>query len=913
LTIFKKNIKSLSLIKTYLLVCMVFNTSQIFSQNDETAHWNFGEFSGLNFTSIQSPQLLTNSQIIAPAGCSSISDVNGNLLFYTNSETIWNNNHNIMANGLSLLGSPNLAQNSIIVPIYGINNLYYTFTIGEDGLYYSKIDMSLNNGLGEVTELNTALLSEAGFGKISAVHHLNGESIWVLTTKKNTGDDLTSFYAYKVNTDGTIENPIITSDLLFAGSIEGILKISPDGTKIATTNYLPESVVNHLFLFSFNNQTGAVANKFSVFTSFAFFEVVSAYGLAFSSDSQKLYATLINQGLFDPSTGAVNLPEGSEKNTLLYQYDLTNNDPSNNAILLHEEAGEFFPASLQSARDGKIYRALSQSIDNGSNFLGVVNNPNGIGEASSYGHESFNLNASQSRLGLPNFIQSYFRTRILNENICKDEFINYETDSYAQITAAQWDFGDGNLSNEISPNYAYTNPGVYNLSVILTVNNRQITTTKRITVYDLPNLTANQEIAQCDVDSDGISVFNLNTIKPRITNPDLDEQLIFYETIEDAEQNINSINNSNNYTNTIAYQEIYVRAINSNGCYAISSFFLNAIFVDLLTLPDFFVCEDSDGTIGDDIGTFSLLEISTEIRSLLGFPNSTNIDFYPSLEDAQTVQNVIRSNHISTSTTLWIRGEESDLSCSGIAPVNLFVNNLPLISLNENYTFCNGIGISLQGNSSNDRFEWLDSSGEIISTLQQFTTNVSGNYTHIAYKTQNGIECSSTKTFNLERIEAPVFKTIDVDLNYDNNTISICVEGNGDYEFSINNTDFYGNSTAYVFNHIESGIQTVYVRDIDQCETPISTTLYLIGYPKFFTPNNDGVNDFWRIKGLEENTYESIRIFNRYGKQIADLNQYNGLRWDGRINNVIMPSNDYWFKVEFKDGNVTTGHFSLKN
>ncbi|MEO1032412.1 MAG: T9SS type B sorting domain-containing protein [Bacteroidota bacterium] len=883
------------------------------SQNAETENWYFGDFAGLNFAPLEDPNILSNSDMIATAGCASISDINGDLQFYTNGIDIWNKNHIIMDNGSGLFGHEEAMQNSIIIPIAGIQGRYYVFTLGLGGLHYSIVDMSLNGNLGAVIQKNIPLIPRPNMSKLSAVHHADGQSIWVISTRKNVDNEFTSFNAIKVNTDGTIEDTVISNGLAFRAVTEGVLVLSPNGQRLACSNYLPASLTDHILIFDFNNETGIVSNRRNLLTSLTFFEVISANGLAFSRDSEYLFATVVKQGFLNVAEGTVAVPEGYNNSNLIYEYDLNILSPQEYYTVHYEQFRDGFPGALQLAKNGKVYRALPKNTEEGTNFLGTAFNPQFSNAITTYDHNSIDLSPDNVRLGLPNFIQSHLRTRILSENRCLNEELPFEVDTYATITAAQWDFGDGTTSNEITPNHVFANSGVYDVSVTITVNNRPITTTKKIQIYALPNLLSDQELINCDTDTDGISVFNLFNIRERITDPDLAEQLIFYETLNDAEQDTNPIDNPTNYTNATVNQEIFVRAINDNECYSISSFFLNTIFVELTDIPNFYTCENSDNLVGDGNGTFDLDQISNAISIAQGFPSSTTLGFYLNLEDALTSQNSVNPNYTTSSTTLWVRAESDDVACSGVGPVNLIVNDALTIEIDDSYTFCRSEGFTLLGDPSNDRFEWLNSEGDIISTLQEFTTNTEGSYTLIVYNTQNGIECSISKSFTISEVVAPEFLSIDTDLDYNNNTIVITMEGSDNYEFSLNDIDYFGNSNQYTFYNVASGIQTVYARDIDRCHPAISQTLYLIGYPKFLTPNDDGDNDYWQIKGLVENSYKSIRIFDRYGKLITELNPSNGLRWDGRFNNVIMPSNDYWFRVEFVDGSVTVGHFSLKN
>ncbi|MDP5082051.1 MAG: T9SS type B sorting domain-containing protein, partial [Winogradskyella sp.] len=82
--------------------------------------------------------------------------------------------------------------------------------------------------------------------------------------------------------------------------------------------------------------------------------------------------------------------------------------------------------------------------------------------------------------------------------------------------------------------------------------------------------------------------------------------------------------------------------------------------------------------------------------------------------------------------------------------------------------------------------------------------------------------------------------------------------------------------------------------------------------PRFFTPNNDGDNDFWIVPN-EFNVVEEVLIFNRYGKILDKIsNSTSQMRWDGTYNGAFLPSSDYWYSIQLKDGEVINGHFSLK-
>ncbi len=111
---------------------------------------------------------------------------------------------------------------------------------------------------------------------------------------------------------------------------------------------------------------------------------------------------------------------------------------------------------------------------------------------------------------------------------------------------------------------------------------------------------------------------------------------------------------------------------------------------------------------------------------------------------------------------------------------------------------------------------------------------------------------------------------------------------------------------------MKSGIHSVYVRYKKRCGTSF-IEISVIGYPKYFTPNGDDVHDYWRIDGVNSQfqTNSAIFIYDRYGKLLKQL-VTPSLGWDGTFNGSMMPTDDYWFRVQLEDGREFKGHFALK-
>jgi gliding motility-associated-like protein len=888
----------------------------ILAQN-ETNHWYFGNKAALNFNNNNNnnPKVLSNSDMFARYGSSSISDKQGNLLFYSQGSIVYNKEHKTMDNGGFLASDIEIYQPTIIIPKPNDENIYYLFTLRnvntppssgiggpglEPGLYYSIIDVSLNNGMGKVIVKNTflnPLVSE----KLTAVHSEDGKSIWLVTFGKSEKASLryNTFYAYKISRTGINTPPIKTTINNSFLKNQGGMKLSPNGEFLISSNF------NNVGFFHFNNKNGEISG-------IDFFRTAHGEGMASVGSKPKVHGIAFSQ---DSKYAYIEtLEKGTNK---IFQY-LTE-DINNRTEIISTEKNSY--SYMQLARDANIYITTPKSNAEGGDYLSIISPLSDNNKTTSFEPDVLSIGDKKSRLGLPNFIQSYFRTRILTKSGCVNNPTFFDIDTYTNITSVYWDFGDGNNSKEINPNYIYLNTGTYTVSATVLINNSILNLSKTIIVYPLPILAAGQELAQCDTDSDGISTFNLYKIKEKITNPALNETLFFYETRLDAVLNTNRIINQENYTNTSINQEIFVRFVNENDCFSISSFKIKASFVEFGKITDLFSCQETDLNAQNATGKFLLDKKRKKIRTTLNIPIATSIKFYPTYQAALTLTNEMNDEFISSSTTIWVRGE-TETGCGGIQSFNATVNSKPIIYLEDIYTICIHpefhAPIILETDTSNDRFEWLNSKDEIISINKYFILTTVGNFKLKAYKTQNNIECSSIKSFTVRKPNAPIFSEIVVNTDDPtNNIISVEISGTSSYEFSINNSDFFQGNNSYRFTNVTSGNVTIYVQDIHHCEPPIQKTVSVIGFPNFFTPNNDGINDFWTINGINSTDYQSatVTIMNRFGKVVATINLLTNLGWNGSFNGEKLASSNYWFLanlVDIDDQIISkTGNFSL--
>ena len=854
------------------------------------------------------PASVNDGKMKAPAGCSSFSDNDGNLLFYTNGKTVWNKNHQIMENGDNLSGDIDHTQSTIIIPKPNNDDTFFIFTTRKkksdkfiDGLYFNEIKINNNFPLGKITQKNRRLNSFSA-EKITAIHSADAKSIWVITlTNKISAnkENFNSFFIYNVNENGVNLLPQRTLVNNIKPSV-GTLKASPNGEIIVLT------VPGTLYFYKFNTSTGEISQDKIITTAIDFTSGISAYGAEFSPNSKIMYYTGYEYGNGPP-------------NFVLKQFDLSSNDIFQLGKTICSKPN-FFPCSIQLGPNSKIYVSYNNDFYNGSiKTIGVINAPDKEGSQCDYIHDKINLNPNNSTRGLPNFISSYFRNRIITENKCVFDLFEFSLDSYAPITSVSWDFGDGNTSTQMNPKHSYVTPGEYTINATITINNKKNNIYKKVKVFPLPELIKNQKLVQCDDNNDGISLFNLNNINDKISK-DNSLTYTFYKSLTEAQGNLNPILDPENFYNESNPQVIYTKAASINGCTEIESFTIESLFKPSINITPIIECEipNSNGE-----SNFDLQSKKVELNALLNLSKLYKISFFPTFEDAQKATNELPNIFKSSTTTIWVKIENEN-ECSGISSIQLIVNNLPIIGINDSYTICVNPTIHppiiLNADNQNDKFEWKDINGNILSTNSQFTLIKTGKFSLTVYKTENGVQCSTSKDFLVDNPTSPNVTNLDVSFeNEQSNSVYISVNGNSSYEYSLDNINFFGSGTSHTFNEVLPGINTIYVRDILKCEPVISTDVSVIGYSKFLTPNGDDKNDTWVIYGLKSKFFKKIdvTIFNRFGRVLYTINNQNAEQgWNGTLNGKPLPPNDYWFYAKLTDlkGNIIEkkGNFSLQ-
>ncbi|WP_116796132.1 T9SS type B sorting domain-containing protein [Flavobacterium sp. 103] len=254
--------------------------------------------------------------------------------------------------------------------------------------------------------------------------------------------------------------------------------------------------------------------------------------------------------------------------------------------------------------------------------------------------------------------------------------------------------------------------------------------------------------------------------------------------------------------------------------------------------------------------------------------------------------------HIATSTTYFVEAINNGCTNGIKVPVDLLVYPLPAVT-NETVKKCNLSTVTLDAAIPNMTYLW--STNETTQTIDVSTTGIyTVDVTSLAPES-----CTNRKTITVVEDNKPEIKEVKVD----ETTVTIeLVKAEDYFEFSI---DGYNYQDSNVFTNAPSGLQTAYVRDINKCSTDSEPFIVII-VPKYFTPNNDGFNDVWEIKGLINYPLAEVSLFDRYGKLITQLNHSNH-SWDGNFNKKPLPATDYWYLLKLDPNSPELkGHFSLK-
>ncbi len=950
-----------------ILFISLFFATMLASAQLESSWWIFGDAAGLQFT--PNPQNVSPLPLIAASGYRQeegvgvISDDQGNLLFFTNGTSVFNRNGQIMPNGQGLNGNGSSTQSAIVVKAPETPNVYFIFTVGAAGggpLAYSRVEMGLNNGLGDVVPgVKNVVLLESCAEKVAATIQTGSNNAYVMTfaqsnatsTTNGTGN-FNALFVWEVrgiasagisfvnpapiNQTANGNQRFFNTPVASTNGNRGMLRVSPDGTKLAIATQ--ELTNQGVTLYDFNPGTGQVSG------SGLKLDNGPAYGVEFSPSSQYLYHDLSDA--YSPT---------ATSNRRFVQYDLCNplnilNTRNQFANITGESRG-----TLQLARDGKIYVARY-----GTTSLGIIDPetatpvyvPNGVSIAPGI-----------SRQGLPVFIQSRFSTSFTVTDLCFGDTSEFTLSCLPQVAASIWDFGDGNtlsVTGQGAVTNTYAAAGPYTVSVTVTDvsgDTRSFSQTIRIFENGFVDSINNTLTDYCDSDGSGNELIDLTAFTPDVLgtqNPSTFD-ITYHATSNDADNNLNPL--PNNYLLPVGTTQVWVRIANNtspvnDGCSSFAPINITVSPIPTVSnIPAIEVCDNND----DGIESFDLASYVATIANTAGNPSDAAYTFFATQNDAN-----MNANEISTATpftnttnpqTIYVRLQNTnDVDCFSVAPLSLVPIAAPLIGTPMDIDVCDDAPLDGSADfilTDQDATVTATTPGTVTYHASQMDAD-SGNaplsspYSvmgtqQIYVRLVTAAGCFNTTSFSITVEQAPAIGNApdltnicdgNTDLNQNVFDLSVqdiaILNGLNPVDFTItyyttdvdaqNDTNelpvnysvpFQANlSTDLLYARLENNLTgcfntSAFTNIFERCE---------IIFPEGFSPNNDGVNDTFSIPGLAEQfpNFE-LQIMNRHGSMVYKTQASNYQEFAGMPNagllagDGLLPVGTYFYVIKYND------------
>lgn len=816
--------------------------------------------SGLDFNTV--PPTFIQTSMIGHEGTASVCDNNGQLLFYTQGTTIWDKNNNPMPNGSNL--APYQTSSStlgvVIVPMPANAGKYYVLSLTsyENGdnmgrLYYSVVDMSLNNGLGDVMIGQKTILVDSLLTERMTAFVGQRCNVWLLAVSRSPR----SFKAYEI-TDAGINAPVI-SNVGSTNSIYsalGFVSVSPDKKRVAVNGY---DIPYALTIYDLDAATGIVSQPLVIMPAISTpVGISTSYGNCFSPDNTKLYVS------FTSGYG-------------IYQFDLSSNDSA--TIVSSRTLLDNIPGAgpLKLGPDGKIYFHAPTYTTFGA--IGTINSPNNAGLACGLTPDALPVPDATSSpwSGFPNVVPVIIRDTIYNTQTVSPPCFTTGVALYAANDTTGWDYlwSDGTAGQSIAAN----SPGTYWVSYHEPPHCTYHVDTFYVSETSIPLLHA---VAGCKQDTNAaVYAIPMDTLA-YIYTWFLNNQIVRGPLLSNYGDTLDNILNGTTYT-------LQINA--PNGCdTAVEITTPLPGYQAAFAVSDSIICMNgsvsflnaSQGGLGDyqwdfGDGNTSSVENPQHTYAHAGWYSVrlTARTPYPCNDTANKI--IVVDSILSGRFTA-----APDSICTGESIV--FTPEFDSTTLALSWQWGDGTGFT----SSNEVIRHaFDQDGVLtvqLTSHYRACPDVSFTDTVYVYPLpvvnlgpDSGL-CLNGAAIFLKNIRPAPTTAYSQFWNTGEQTESIKVVHPGTYSLTISTAPL-GCSTT----------ETIEVRK--DC---------YIDIPNVFTPNNDGVNDYFFPRQLlsEKISAFKMKIFNRWGQVIFETERTDGRGWDGKFNGADQPQGVYIYLIE---------------
>ena len=464
-------------IKRIVVLCFILLCISLYSQpNKRTNNWFFGDNIGIDFNSGDPVEGYPCPIGNGWGSTSTMSDTSGNLLFYSNGLYVYNKEHEIMENSFAGHDYVPGAQSALCMPKPGSNSLYYVFTANMFQLnynqplnFYHTIDMSLNNGLGDIIDTDTLPEAWDASEQLNSSYFNDKSGYWIIMRKYREH----KYAAYKVTNQGVDPNPVLSDApnryIPNGDPNMGFMKISYNKKYILFIYNIQGTAHNDIEICKFNNSNGELEFLYSFQLRYLLGNNnYKTYTGDFSPNSKFFYVAGYLQSL-DVSH--------------IYQFNMQYIE---NQILFTQsviKVGEPIGINLQLASNGKIYCFSNNVPGLADNMVSVINKPGKSGLDCDYQENVLFITNGDINQPFVNFATD-FLFRFDFDGICESDTFSFDPWFFPEPVSIQWNFGDpasgtNNSSFEPHATHNFTDGGTYEVSVYVVYPNGRIEETSR--------------------------------------------------------------------------------------------------------------------------------------------------------------------------------------------------------------------------------------------------------------------------------------------------------------------------------------------------------------------------------------------------------------------------------------------------
>jgi len=450
--------------KIYTIFFILLSLPGLAQHNKRANTWYVSQGVGYDFNCIP-PCPIENGALPVTFSASSICDKKGELLLYSDNESIWNNKHQLVSNGTDLYACKWAEQGCVFIPFASNPNLYYLVTVDNlrqpvsstdpytckdvNPIKYSMclhlIDINANNGAGQILWKNKVIYGGNTHVNdiLGAVKHANTKDTWLMTY-----DYTMKRFVSLLLTDCGVQDTVVSPDL---GALiwEGpnTLTFSPKGDALfINTREMPPN--GGFMIARFNDTTGIASKPL-------FIENLLCKTGCFSTDSKKLYSTQIVVG-FDLSVWDSSAISQSRQGLDSVGNNFIQNGPDGNMYALYFG-----------------YKTMHWLTINSPSSMPTITKKN-IAVKTSVDNLQFT--------GIPNFVQSWFdpdfieyeygSPKINYTRVCKGEKTILKSSGMPPVTPYHWEILEGDLpiiryDNQDSITHTFHKSGIYTVKLVI--------------------------------------------------------------------------------------------------------------------------------------------------------------------------------------------------------------------------------------------------------------------------------------------------------------------------------------------------------------------------------------------------------------------------------------------------------------